>query len=308
MNTICVIGSTGFLGSSIVRYFSKIEDVRVLAVARDLQKARALFNDLKDNVSIIADPNNDLKWLNSYTDFQAIVNVAGYPIYKRWSGSVKNKIIDSRVKLTRKLVNALVNTKASVDLLISTSAIGYYGIKAINVKEDYFKGEGILHDMCVEWERAALEAENAGIDVAILRNGIVLGDGGLLRSIIRRFGSIAFYIDSFNDTNYLSWIDIRDYTRVIDFILTKRLKGTFNVANGVETKFLDLKRAVSDAAKSHMLKLISMKVSSSMLKLLFGDIYKELFEANQYVIPENLAKNGFSFEYKDITATVSDFI
>ena len=162
-------GASGFVGSNLGKAFSE-EGWDTVPLGRNA------FN---------AGPEGLAKQMQ---DADVVVNLAGAPIIKRWTKEYKKTIYDSRIGITKMLVEAFSVMKPKPKLLLSTSAVGYYGSEGINTEDKYIKADDFLGYLTRDWEKEALRAGAIGIRTVIFRFGVVLGrDGGALRQMIIPF-------------------------------------------------------------------------------------------------------------------------
>jgi uncharacterized protein (TIGR01777 family) len=184
---ILVTGGTGFVGKDLIRF---LIDNGHRVTATGLRPTQNLIRH--DHFRYIsADTSRPGPWQEKLADTDAVFNLAGRTIFKRWSKSYKQEIYDSRILTTRNLVEALPQKDGVI--FCSTSAVGYYGDGGDNIlSEEAAKGEGFLAHVSTDWEAAAMEAKAKGARVVILRFGIVLGTGGgALAKMIPAFQSFA---------------------------------------------------------------------------------------------------------------------
>ena len=147
-------------------------------------------------------------------DCDAVIHLAGEPVAQRWNAAVKQRILESREKGTRNLVEAMRNRPPKV--LVSASGVGYYGSRADEVlTESAAPGKDFLAHVCIAWEREAKAAEKLGVRVATLRIGTVLGpSGGALKKLLTPFrlgagGRIG------NGRQWMSWVHVAVLCRLI---------------------------------------------------------------------------------------------
>jgi uncharacterized protein (TIGR01777 family) len=178
-------------------------------------------------------------WEQSLEGADAVVNLAGAPIADaRWTTTRKRLLIDSRVRSTQRLVEAMFRRSSRPRILISASGIGYYGASDDRVlDEGAARGQGFLADLCLEWEAAALAAAPFGARVVLLRTGMVLEqDGGALPKMLLPFRLFAGG-PILPGNQWVSWIHRRDHIGLIQWALaTASVSGPVNaVAPGAVT-------------------------------------------------------------------------
>jgi len=221
---------------------------------------------------------------------EAVFNLAGAPIMKRWSSSYKKVLLSSRVDTTRKIVSAI--NQSEVKHFISTSAIGAYPNDAPYDESYANYAEDFLGSLTFEWEQ---EAKKCTKPTAIVRFGVVLGkDGGALAQMITPFklgvgGTIG------NGKMMTSWIDIEDLVRIYEHILEHKLTGIFNataphpVSNYTFTKALG----------KELHRLTICPLPRFVLKVIFGK-GASVLTGSKEVYPRELLKSGFEFQYENI--------
>lgn len=290
---ILVTGGTGFIGQPLVELLlARGENVTLLC--RNFNKAKAMFGDRVNLVGSLT---------NIALEADAVINLAGEPIVdKRWSDQRKQVLKDSRIGVTSELIEWIKQSANKPTILISGSAIGYYGnypedkqVTEINKSRSCFASE-----LCQEWEATALEAESLGVRVCLVRTGIVLAaHGGALKRMLLPFkmglgGRIG------NGEQWFSWIHLQDMLSLLLFLLDNdRIRGAVNataahpVTNDVFSK--QLASALNRPAL--------LPMPEFMAKLLFGEASELLLEG-QKVVPKKLLDHGFKFEYAQVSTAL----
>jgi uncharacterized protein (TIGR01777 family) len=231
----------------------------------------------------------------AFADFQTVVHLAGEPVAQRWTIAAKERIMNSSVQGTRTLVAALRPRPPAV--LISASAIGYYGSRGEEVLTEHSPpASDFLGQVAVAWEQEALAAEEFGVRVVTPRIGVVLGrEGGALPKMALpfRFG-VGGRLG--NGKQWTSWIHLDDLVALVEFsISTSAIRGAVNavapspVTNAVFTKEL----------AAALLRPAIFPVPAAALKLLLGEM-SQVVLASQRVIPEAALRAGFQFRFTEV--------
>jgi len=238
----------------------------------------------------------------SVSGFDAVIHLAGESIVGRWTESKKTRVRDSRILGTRHLAEALARASQRPEVLISASAIGYYGDRGEELlREESPSGSGFLPEVCREWEAAAQSAANAGIRTAQIRTGLVLSPaGGALQKMLPPFrmgvgGRMG------NGREWWSWIDVQDVAgAILHIVETGSLRGPVNmvapnpVTNAEFTK--TLARVLSRPA------IFPMPAFAA--RLVFGQMGDELLLASQRVEPAKLIVSGYAFQQPDLNGAM----
>lgn len=281
---LLVTGGTGLIGSALIK--SLKQEHSVVALSRRPEVAQKQLG-----VTAIS----DLSSLSNLNGFDGIINLAGEPIAdKRWSSRQKLKIQQSRFNLTQQLAT-LINKSDKVKVLISASAIGYYGRQGsepINESEQNCYPE-FSHSLCAQWEALA---QQANCRVCTTRIGIVLAEkGGALKKMLPPFklglgGPVA------SGEQYMSWIHIDDIVSAIEFLLNSPdASGPFNLTAPQPVSNQIFSRALA----SRLYRPCLFRVPQVSLRLMFGEM-ADLLIFGQNVVPKRLEEQGFHFQYRNI--------
>jgi len=225
----------------------------------------------------------------------AVINLAGAPILKRWTENYRKKIYNSRIETTRKIANAILHAKVKPKVFISNSAIGIYDSVNVHTEESTGFSDNFLGKVCRDWEAEALAAVG-NARVVLLRTGVVLSSkGGALKAAHGPFSFGLGGIIGKGDQPF-SWVHIRDLVHIYQTILeNENISGVVNaVAPNPTTNFHFTKTF------GKVLNQITVfKIPIFALKAIYGDAASTLTEG-QNVVPEKLLKNGFEFEFPTI--------
>ena len=230
--------------------------------------------------------------------FDSVLHLAGETVVGRWTNTKKAKIRESRRLGTRNLAESLAKTRNRPRVLVTASAIGYYGDRADEVlREESESGAGFLAEVCREWEAASHAASDAGVRTVKMRFGVVLSPaGGALQKMLPAFRlGVGGRIGS--GLQWMSWIHVQDLVGAVHHILkSDLLQGPVNlvaphpVTNAAFTK--TLAAALSRPAV--------FPVPAFVAKAVFGQMGEEVLLASQRVEPAKLIASGYPFQYVDL--------
>ncbi len=315
MARIFVTGGTGFIGAAIVRALRERGD-DVTVVSRDGARAKAA---LPDGVEVVeADPTAAGAWQQRIAGCRAVINLAGASIAgKRWNAQYRQILLDSRVDVTRFVVEGMQAAPPDQRpaVLASASGIDYYPFVLPIPGEDDMEGDavdlfdeqsplgdGFLARMCRDWEDEAMRATPLGVRVALVRTGIVLGKGGgalpkmALPFKLMAGGRVA------DGRQWFSWIHLDDivgiYLRAID---DDALSGPLNaVAPGAVRQ-----AAFAKALGAALHRPTWMPVPKFALRFATGQLAEYLIHG-RHVIPKALQDAGFEFAYPDVEGALAE--
>lgn len=299
---VLVTGATGFVGRALVPALQH-EGHRVVVFARSARRARARLGADIDAVDATAGADALSAALRGC---DAVINLAGEPIAgKRWTQARRAALRSSRVIATRELVQAMARTPTKPRVLVSASAVGFYGNRGDAVLDERAQpGTGFLAELCIEWEAAAMVAKAFGARVVLPRIGVVLGrDGGALGKMLPPF-SLGLGGPMGSGQQYLPWIHLHDLVRILVSALTDdRIEGPVNaVAPDAVTN-----REFSKALGSALQRPAVVPVPSLALRLAMGEAAAVLLDG-QRVAPAVLARIGFPFLFPTLTSALADIV
>ena len=230
---IVVAGGTGFIGNKLVSDLSNENEVIVLTRrdSKDDENVKYVkWNPYEQDINFLAD---------TISGYDAVINLTGESIAnKRWSEKEKDLILKSRIVSTRYIVESIEKAKERPKILVNSSAIGYY---KKNTDEILYESSGISTDFlsktCIMWENEAMKAVKFGVNVSIIRTGIVIGKGGILERLDK---IVKYGFSAYNKDQWVSWIDLQDLSDMIRFIVYRNLNGPFNAVSPNPVKMKDL--------------------------------------------------------------------
>ena len=284
--TIAITGATGLIGTALVQRLRS----RGHAVRRLVRSTRGQQVD-----DVVWDPARGPLDPAALTDVSAVVHLAGEPVAQRWSASRKAAIRESRVGSTTALAAAISGMSGPPPVLLSGSAVGYYGDRQEELLDEGSRpGDDFLAEVTQEWERATLPAARAGARVVLMRTGVVLDpSGGALARLLPPFrlgagGPLG------NGRQWMSWISMEDQLSAIECALwCDEVRGPVNfVAPNPVTNAefaTTLGRVLARPA--------IIPVPRLALELLFGEMAGATLLASQRAMPRALVAAGYEFEY-----------
>lgn len=225
----------------------------------------------------------------------AVINLAGTPILKRWTESYRKEIYNSRIETTRKITNAIIRAKVKPKIFISNSAIGIYDSLTVHTEESTGFSDNFLGKLCRDWESEA-QAASENTRVVLLRAGVVLSSkGGALKTAHGPF-STGFGGVIGNGSQAFSWIHIRDLMHIYKTILDNdAISGVVNAVAPYPTTNSHFTETFGKVLNQ----ITILKIPIFALRMILGDATITLTEG-QNVIPEKLLKNGFEFSFPTI--------
>ena len=295
---VLVSGSTGLVGSAVVQALTA-EQHRVTRLVRTAAAP--------GTAAISWDPAAKQLPAPALEGLDAVVHLAGENIAKgRWNTAKKTAIRDSRVLGTQVLCDALSQLNNPPSVLVSASAIGYYGSRGDHVmREDSRPGDDFLADVCRDWEAATQAAEARGIRVVRLRIGVVMArHGGALHAMLTPFkfglgGAMG------SGQQYVSWVSLDDVVGIVLHALSNdALSGPVNavaphpVTNAEMTKTLG--RVLKRPTKAWM--------PTPMVRIMFGEMGDALLLSSTRVEPARLADSGYTFKHPDLEGALRDIL
>jgi uncharacterized protein len=303
---VTIAGATGFVGSRLVDKLHS-EGHQVLVLTRDSDRARRVFPaSAYPNLEIVGySPAESGDWQKSIAGCDAVVNLAGIPIAEeRWTAARQQAILDSRKLTTAKLVEAIANANPRPSVLVSASAIGYYGTsETAEFEENSPAGDDFLAQVCQEWETAAQGVKNTGTRLAILRLGIVLGMGGALAKMLPAFRLFAGGPIG-TGKQWFSWIHRDDVVNLILYALENpQIEGVLNATAPHPVRMNELCETLGEILKRPSW----LPVPSFALELLLGDGAKVVLEGQQ-VLPKRTLVSGFQYQYPKLKSALEEIL
>ena len=299
---VLVTGASGLIGSALCDALLARGDT-VVGLSRDPQRARGT------NPSVIWrawEPTLERPPADAFENVDGVVNLEGEKINQRWTEDAKRRIMESRRTGTRNLVAAIAALERKPKVLVSQSAIGFYGDRGdAIVDESSEPGDGYDAEVAREWEAAAREVEGSGVRLVVVRTGHVLDPrGGLLGELLTPFklgvgGPLA------GGRQYMSWIHIDDEVGILLWALDEeRVTGTVNATAPNPVTNRELSRAIGRAVNRPAV----VPVPGFALDLKFGPEFGKVLRGGQRVMPRRARDLGYEFRFADVDEALKSLL
>jgi len=290
---IVLTGATGMIGSLLTERLLQSHQSLVL-----LSRRPPAETSVAKKQWLAWQPGASGDWERAIDGADAVINLAGEPIAgKRWTPKQKEILRSSRVDGTRALVDAIAKAQVKPKLMISGSAVGYYGPhgdEALN--EDSKPGDDFLARLCVDWEAQAQKAESLGVRVCFLRTGIVLAKGkGALKKMVPPF-KMFFGGPLGSGRQWMPWIHIEDEIGLIQFLIDNEgARGAFNAIAPNPVTMAEFSKTLGGVLNRPSW----ARVPPFVLALMVGEMAEMLLNG-QRAIPAAASKLGFKFQYPSL--------
>ncbi len=294
---VVVSGSSGLIGQAVVSALRARGDEVTPLVRRTPRPDEAAWDPPAGSIDAGAIDGAD-----------AVVHLAGAGIGdKRWSAARRHEIVSSRVQSTALLARTLGGLNRPPTVLVSASAVGYYGDRGDEeLTEDSDPGSGFLAEVCRAWEDATQPASHAGVRVVTLRSGVVLSahGGALARQLPLFRAGVGGRLGT--GRQWLSWISLADeVTVVLRALDDPSLEGPVNATAPVPVTNREFTRALGRALHRPSV----LTVPAFALRVALGaDFASEMVLAGQRVLPATLIANGFTFAHADVESALAAIV
>lgn len=289
---VLITGSSGLIGTALIKKLTQ-SGHEVAGLLRTRHDVNHPFWDIEKGVVD----------LGSFGAPDVVVNFAGENLIdSRWSKAKKDRILNSRIKATRLLVDYLLKAEHKPALLISGSALGFYGNRGDEIlDENSPPGTNFSAQLCQQWEAAAEPAKQAGIRVVYSRTGIVLSPaGGALKKMLLPFklglGGVLG-----NGRQYVSWVCIDDMVAMLEFIMSHdAISGPVNMVSPEAVTNYQLTKALGKTL--HRPTIFPMP--GFVAGILFGEMADELLLSSARLKPAKMLAAGYQFQYAELSAAL----
>jgi len=287
---ILITGGTGFIGKELCkRLLQRGETLTVLS-----RHPETVGERCGDQVVGL----ESLTALTADDHFDAVINLAGEPIADaRWTERRKRLLWESRVTLTEQLVDYIARVQANPQVLISGSAVGYYGDCGDRLLDEASAyTDDFSHRLCAAWEQAALGAGDQEVRVCIVRTGLVVGrNGGFLQRMLPPF-KLGLGGRLGDGRQWMSSVHRNDLIRMIEYLLdSPGSSGAYNGTAPHPVTNLEFTRTLAKVLKRRAL----LPVPAAVLKVALGEL-SVLLLGGQRVVPKRFLEEGFEFEFETL--------
>ena len=290
-------GATGLIGRHLCPFLLHHHDVTV--PSRNPTKAKVLLGHQVNAIDSLEDVD--------FNTVDVVINLAGEPIVnKRWSDKQRAVIRDSRIIVTQAISDAIKQCHTPPHTFISGSAIGYYGRQGASLvyENNTEPHDEFSHQLCKDWEQAALQAESDDTRVCLLRTGIVLAKkGGALGKMLPAFklcvgGPIG------HGEQGMSWIHIDDMVQLILFLIrNKEISGAINATAPEPVSNKQFSKSLGKALSRPAF----MPMPAGVLNILMGEM-ADLLTTGQYVVPKKALDHNYRFHFTKIDAALNSLV
>ncbi|MCZ6486100.1 MAG: TIGR01777 family oxidoreductase [Acidobacteria bacterium] len=300
---LAVTGATGLVGGALCQNLIQAGH-QVVALARNPEKAREKLPTVE---AVAWDATSGHPPIEALEGLDAVVHLAGEPVAAgRWTSQRKKMIRESRVAGTRNLVEGLSHCQNPPKVLVSGSAIGYYGTQGDGLLEETnHPGNDFLAELCQQWESEAKRATDSGVRVVLVRSGLILArEGGALPRMLPPFkmcvgGPLA------SGTQWMSWIHIKDELEAIEYAIEHdEIEGPLNLTAPNPVTNEEFSRTLARVLRRPAF----FRVPGFVLRLLLGEMAETLLLKGQRVLPKKLEQSGYQFSFPNLSRAFEDLL
>jgi uncharacterized protein len=299
---VLVTGASGRIGKALCDELLARGD-EVVGLTRDPDKAQAAQAQITWHAW---EPTLERPSAAAFEGVDGVINLVGEKINQRWTDEAKAKIMDSRKVATHNLAGAIESLTTKPQVLVSQSAVGYYGNRGDEtLNESSAPGDSFDASVCVEWEKAAHEVEAAGVRLAIVRTGQVMETGGgILGELLLPFklglgGPLA------GGNQWVPWIHLSDEVGILLWALdTESVSGVLNgtAPNPVTNK--EWSKALGRALHRPAM----LPIPGFAVEIKFGREFGKVAQGGQKVLPKRTEELGYAFKFPEIDAALRNLV
>jgi uncharacterized protein len=299
---ILIIGGLGFVGRKLTATLSA-QGNTITVIGRN----PGIDHAFQKNVSLItADASGPGAWQDLFAGHDTVINLAGVSIFTRWSARKKEEIRNSRILITRNIVEAIKKQKKKNIDLLNASAVGFYGFhEDEEITEKDGPGQDFLARVCRDWEAEASAAQNYGSRVVLARFGVVLGRGGGAMAILGKLFKLGLGSRLGSGDQWFSWIHEDDLASIFQFLIkTEKISGPVNCASPNPVTNRDMTKILNQVLGKFPL---VPPIPGFALNTALGE-FGDFLLKGQRVVPKRLVDAGFKFDYPDLKTALKNII
>tara|TARA_Y100000739_G_scaffold229903_1_gene247193 strand:- start:5713 stop:6618 length:906 start_codon:yes stop_codon:yes gene_type:complete len=298
---VLITGATGLIGSQIVKDCIKSNiSVNFLTTSKKKITESEMVNGFYWN------PKNKIIDLDCFKGVDSIIALSGSSISKLWTKANKRKIINSRVETLEFLKESINKNNIPIGRLVSASGVSLYpnSLEKEFSENETNSDDSFLAEVINRWENAAKSFKTIGVDVAIIRIGLVLSlESGVLKETIKPM-NFGFGVIFGSGNQYQSWIHIEDISKLFIFVLEKKLKGIYN---GVSPNFIKNSEFTKIISSMHSKAIFNIKIPRIFFSIIFGEMHVLLFESHK-ISSRKIQDEGFSFKFDNLKDAIENLI
>jgi uncharacterized protein (TIGR01777 family) len=299
---VLVTGASGFIGSALCDALLVRGDT-VVGLTRDPERARSTNPSVTWHAW---EPTLERPPAVAFEGVDGVVNLLGEKVNQRWTDEAKRRIMESRRTGTHNLAQAIAGLERKPAVLVSQSAIGFYGDRGeAIVDESAEAGAGFDAEVVQEWEKAAREVESAGVRLVVVRTGHVLDpSGGMLKQLLTPFklgvgGPLA------GGRQYVSWVHIDDEVGILLWALDNpEVSGVVNSTAPNPATNRELSKALGRALGRPAV----LPVPGVTLDLMYGSEFGAVLRGGQRVAPRRALDLGYEFRHPQLDEALEDLL
>lgn len=295
-----ITGGTGFIGNYLTEFL-----LNGGHTCHILTRNPDKYRNRQTQVLLYHAADDEENLATTMEEVDVVINLAGENLFdSRWTDAVKKRIMDSRVRITSQLVNAINNAESKPEVFISASAVGIYGDRDDEIlTEESLLADDFLARVCRKWEEAAMDVDDS-VRLIQPRIGIALEkDGGALKKMLTPFKLFAG--GPLGDgKQYFPWVHNQDIVEAFMFtILKKDFKGVFNMTAPNPVTMSAFAKSLGKALNRPSF----FSVPEFALKIALGEA-AEALTASARVHPKKLLDAGYKFRFEDVDSALSEIV
>ena len=290
--TIGLTGATGFIGGKIIDLALR-RGHEIVAFTREPRRTIPGCEMRAFSLDTVPD----------ILGCEAIIHLAGEPVVGLWTAAKKRRIVESRVLGTRRIVEAINAAREKPEVLLSGSAIGFYGDRGEEeLVETAPAGHGFLAETVQAWEAEAQRAE--GLRVVTLRTAIVFGKNGGALPMMRPIFKLGLGGPLGDGRQWMSWIHLDDLAQLALFAIENLdLHGPLNGSAPWPARNADFTKALAHTLSRPAL----LRVPAFVLRATLGGFAHELLDSKR-VLPAAVLDHGFRFQFPDLAPALANLL